>query len=132
MRWHLLRGIDMNFWISKTWHYFWPVYNWWSHEMDLMIAIDLLVTIPHIKNSSDNWQNPSWFMKSMAVNVWYYIKEINFVFVFVIICSVTNNLIITSTWRWRKQYYSALIQRCFLGKETPTYWKFKDKISKLF
>ena len=25
------------------------------------------------------WQSPSWFMKCMAVNVWYYIKEIKII-----------------------------------------------------
>ena len=60
------------------------------------------------------------------------LKEINIVFLSVIICSIADNLINTSTWKERNKYYSVLIQKWFLWKETSTYWKFKDKIFKLF
>ena len=65
-------------------------------------------------------------MKYISVNVWHYIKEINVIFVSVITCSVAGNLIVTSTWRRRNKYYSVLIQKYFLAKETSTYWKLKD------
>ena len=35
----------------------------------------------YIKNSSDILKSPSWFMKCVAVNVWYYMKEIKIIFV---------------------------------------------------
>ena len=60
------------------------------------------------------------------------LKEINIIFVSVIICSIVDSLVITSSWRRRNRYYSALVQKCFLRKETSTYWKLKDKIIKLF
>ena len=63
-------------------------------------------------------QNPSWFVKCMAVNVWYYIKQINLIFV-TVICSVADNLMITSTWSRRNKYYSVLTQKCFKWME---YW----------
>ena len=49
-------------------------------------------------------QSSSWFVKCMAVNVWYYIKEINFIFVSVITYLVADNVIITSTWKRRIKY----------------------------
>ena len=41
------------------------------------------------------------------------LKEIDLVFVSVIICSIADNLINTSIWRERNKYYSELIQKCF-------------------
>ena len=60
------------------------------------------------------------------------LKEINIVFVSVIICLIADNRINTSTWRERNKYCSVLIQKRFLWKETSAYWKFKDKIFKFF
>ena len=58
------------------------------------------------------------------------LKEIRRIFASMIICSVAEHLIITYTWN--KKYYSVTMQKCFLWKETSTYWKFKDRIFKLF
>ena len=60
------------------------------------------------------------------------LKEIHITFVSMIICSIADHLIIRYTWRKRNKYYSVLIQKCFLWKETSTYGTFKDKIFKLF
>ena len=49
------------------------------------------------------------------------LKEINIVFVSVIICSIADNLINTSTWSEINKYYSVLIQKYFLWKETFTF-----------
>ena len=46
-------------------------------------------------------------------------KEINIVFVSVIICSIADNFINTSTWRERNKYYSVLIQNTFCEKKLP-------------
>ena len=71
----------------------------------------------YIKNSSDN--SAKYFMVREMYGCPCMIKKINFIFVSVIICSVADNLIITSTWRRRNKYYSVLIQKCF---EWMEYW----------
>ena len=42
------------------------------------------------------------------------LKELNFVFVSVITCSIDDNLINTSTWRKRNRYYNVLIKKLFI------------------
>ena len=58
------------------------------------------------------------------------LKEIHIFFVSMIISSIADHLINTSTQRKRNKYYSVLIQKCFLWNETSTYLKFKDRIFK--
>ena len=50
----------------------------------------------------------------------------------VIICPIVDNLINTSTLREKKQVLQCTNSKMFLWKESPTYWKFKDKIFKFF
>ena len=78
------------------------------------------------------WLSPSWFMKCMGANVWHWGKfTLSFFFLSMIIFPIANRLIITYTWRKRGNYYSVLVQECFLWRETSTYWKFENKIFKL-
>ena len=59
------------------------------------------------------------------------LKEINIILVSVVICSIVDNLINTSTWRKRNKCYSPLIQKWFVWKEISTCWQFKNKIFKM-
>ena len=59
------------------------------------------------------------------------LKEIN-ISLSVIICSIVGNLMKISFWKKRSKHYSVLVQEYLFWKETSTYWKFKDKIVKLF
>ena len=106
-------------------------------------SVSSIHTVDQMKNQSkfDVSLQPSRFilhsLKFFMIHKMYgclciILKEINIVFLSVIICSTADNLINTSTWRKRTKYYSVLIQKCFLCKETSTYWKFKDKIFKMF
>ena len=61
------------------------------------------------------------------------LKEIDLVFVSVIICSIADNLINTSIWRERNKYYSELIQkRFFCEKKLPLIQNLRTKYSSCF
>ena len=60
---------------------------------------------------------PKFFMIHKVYDrVCIILKEINMVFVSVIICSIADQLINTSTWKVTNKYYSVLIKTCFLLK----------------
>ena len=85
----------------------------------------------YIKSSSANLTK-SFMIREMYACQCMILKEIHIIFVSMIICSIVDYLITAYTWRKRSKYYSILIQKCFSWKENSIYWKFKDKIFKLF
>ena len=71
-----------------------------------------------IKNSSDN------YTKSFMIHEMYgchgmILMGINIILASVIICSIVENLIITSNLRKRNNYYSELMQKLFCEKKLP-------------
>ena len=83
----------------------------------------------YIKNILDNLSK-SFLIHEINGCPYMILKEIHVIFVSMIICSIVDHLINTSTWRKRNRHYSVLIQKAFLWKETSTYWKLKDEIFK--
>ena len=83
----------------------------------------------YIKNSSDNLIN-TFTIHEMCDCQCMILKEINIIFVSVIICSIVDNS--SHPLEGKEKSITVLIQKCFFWKETSTYWKFKDNIFKLF
>ena len=77
----------------------------WSHYQMYMLRIVLIIG-----------QSPSWFMKKNGCPC-IILKEIGIISVPMIISSITDHVLNTSTLRKRNKYYSVLVPKCFCEKK---------------
>ena len=99
-----------------------PNLIWQAHYKLFEKSVSSSYTVGQMKNLSKfdvSLQPPRFTLLSLKFfmihkmygSLCLILKELNFVFVSVITCSIDDNLINTSTWRKRNRYYNVLIKK---------------------
>ena len=131
-----LNSVIVSKWVS---HLIWQAYYKLFEKL-----VSSAHTIDQMKNQSkfDVLLQPPCFtihsLKFFMIHKMYgclciTLKEIDLVFVSVIICSIADNLINTSIWRERNKYYSELIRKYFFcEKKLPLIQNLRVKYPSCF
>ena len=101
-------------WMHQLYNYLWSL--GFSSYLLILVMFTFLTVVEikvYIKTILDNLSN-SFLIHEINGCSYMILKEVHVIFVSMIICSIVDHLINTSTWRKRSKHYSVLIQKAFL------------------